>query len=470
MNMETNKMVEQAPSLKWLLQRKKTTYIFIIQNFLFGIEWSMFFLTLWIYLQTINHSDDTKLFYSLISTSYLVISICLTPLAGYIIDKTRDVRRALLIGNFFIILGNIIFAIPYSPYYLLAGRLLAGLGVSVSPVISAEIARSYERKEVARQISIASAGYIMGFVLGPCVGFPFTNVNIHVTSTFVISYGNASALFLALIFSFNNVAVYLLATNLSKEYDLKSAFYEQKDGSSSKETIPEKIRFIDNYSDTDDKEFTEMLSTFNKQEEKEKDKNNNHWLCNIKLITLYILNLFNQSNLVICDMWIPMLVNDVLHWKVIYLNLIFLCFSILLIILLSVSYAVKLPKLLLMAILFTSIVAAASLSSILTVIRHFKVNEIVIPLFVVFTVFYPLAAIANSVVYPVAIANMVPSNRQTLAESIRLSLARAGSCIALLTAPFLFTYILEYSIFITVIFSLCFLVVLNQRNAVIKSF
>jgi len=90
-------------------------------------------------------------------------------------------------------------------------------------------------------------------------------------------------------------------------------------------------------------------------------------------------------------------------------------------------------------------------------------------LFVVFTVFYPLAAIANSVVYPVAIANMVPSNRQTLAESINVSLARGGSCIALLTAPFLFAYMLEYSIFITVVFSLCFLVVLVQRKDIMKS-
>jgi len=165
-----------------------------------------------------------------------------------------------------------------------------------------------------------------------------------------------------------------------------------------------------------------------------------------------------------------MLVNDVLHWNVIYLNLIFLCFSIILLILLSVSYAVKLPKSLLLAILLTSIIGSASLSGILTLIRHFKVNEIAIPLFVVFAVFYPLAAITNSVVYAVAIANMVPSNRQTLAESIRLSLARGGSCIALLTAPFLFTYLLEYSIFIIVVFSVCFLVVLVQRKDIIKSF
>ena len=76
--------MEVVPPVGWKRQRKLTKYVFVIEAFLLGLEYSISFLTLWVYLEQITDPlNQQKNFYSLISVAYFISPI----LFGFILAK-----------------------------------------------------------------------------------------------------------------------------------------------------------------------------------------------------------------------------------------------------------------------------------------------------------------------------------------------------------------------------------------------
>ena len=122
---------------KWLKNRKTTTRIFYWICFLDGVEYSLTFATLFVYLKDFLkvRGANLDIFYSSISGLYLLSMIVSSVIVGKIFDKIRQARLMLCIITLTVTLGNAFYTIPKSPYLLLIGRLLSGMGDSTRPII-----------------------------------------------------------------------------------------------------------------------------------------------------------------------------------------------------------------------------------------------------------------------------------------------------------------------------------------------
>ena len=60
---------------KWKRKRKITTIIFTIQTLFLGFEYSVTFLTLWLYLKNLVKPELPKVWYGFVSVAYLVGSL-----------------------------------------------------------------------------------------------------------------------------------------------------------------------------------------------------------------------------------------------------------------------------------------------------------------------------------------------------------------------------------------------------------
>ena len=77
---------------KWRRKRKNTVYSFLIICVVGGIDYSIVFVTLYIYLKTQVKTDKTNLYYGLKIAVYSCLSTLLGLICGRLIDKYRKIR------------------------------------------------------------------------------------------------------------------------------------------------------------------------------------------------------------------------------------------------------------------------------------------------------------------------------------------------------------------------------------------
>jgi len=210
----------------WLAKRKVTTKLFLVQIFLLGVEYSLFFLTLWTYIKTLVTTSNPKFLHSMTSSSYLISAILFSPLMGKIVDITRHVKKSILFGNTAIIIGNIMYSNYHSQFYLIFGKFISGLATPTEAVVYSELARVYIEEELTNQYSRVGIAYGAGFLIGPAINIIFSNVDITIYG-FKLMDGNSVALFMSFIFTILQIAVISFVHDLSKEYDLKEELENQ---------------------------------------------------------------------------------------------------------------------------------------------------------------------------------------------------------------------------------------------------
>ena len=144
----------------------------------------------------------------------------MSVLFGALFDRYRNARVMILIGNLCIISGNILYTIPFSPWYLFAGRLISGGGGCLRSIMTAEIVRAYPESELSGKFSSIGLSFALGFVFGPLLNIPFTKEHFWLFGI-PISYANAPGLVLTVIFIVIQLLDFYLVSNLSLEYDMK---------------------------------------------------------------------------------------------------------------------------------------------------------------------------------------------------------------------------------------------------------
>ena len=120
---------------KWRRKRKNTVYGFLIICVVGGMDCSIVFATLYIYLTTQVKTDKANLYYGLIIAVYSCSSTLLGLICGRLTDKYRKIRLYANITLVLQIVGSLIYVIPFSPAYLLVGRLIAGAGDSLKVLL-----------------------------------------------------------------------------------------------------------------------------------------------------------------------------------------------------------------------------------------------------------------------------------------------------------------------------------------------
>ena len=431
--------MEVVPPVGWKRQRKLTKYVFVIEAFLLGLEYSVSFLTLWVYLEQITDTlNQQKKFYSLISVAYFISSILFGFYFGKILDKTRKVKLFFLLGNACVIGGNIMYSIPYSPYCLLTGRFIAGIGISLRSIMGAELTRCYEEAESIKIFSLIMLVFNIGYILGPVFAMPCADININ-WHHFKITYGNAPVMILSLLYIIQYFLVVIFVHDLSRIYDLKN--HETKrtteTADATQTSVPTentKIKYLAKFSYA------------------------------FEAYALLFLSFLYSNLMVLFDMWVPVIVIHIIGWNVKSLNMIFLALAICSVIVCFITSKFTLPKQFIGAMFISSFWMAVGALIILYVICHIKlINAAIVTLFVVLVLVWSLLDYVEEAYLATALANMVPSSRQNFTDSVRESFSSLGSVIALVSGVYILDCLFIFVSFYSAVL-LCFFVIVIRRR------
>lgn len=162
------------------------------------------------------------------------------PLFGYWADK-KNTKLVISICMVLCFVGNLGYAMcaPIkSKWALLVSRLIVGSFAGSTSVISAHISEVTSQEERTKWMSLNSAGFVLGFIIGPAFSLAFTYVDFKigwfpVNQYTMAGYAAASVAFLAIpviLFGF---------TDVPPRYKQKKLKHQKVDGKSSFFSIPD---------------------------------------------------------------------------------------------------------------------------------------------------------------------------------------------------------------------------------------
>lgn len=548
----------------WEKKRYWTTKAFTLECVMLGMEYSVTFLTLWLYIKEMVNTEQPKLFYSLVASSYLIAAVILSVIIGRWIDRTRKIRQIFLICNTLVILGNILYALHYSPWYLVFGRLISGADGPLRSVISGEVARCYPDSEVMSKFSSMGMAFALGFIIGPGVNFMFTTVDVTI-GTWHITYANVPGVYMALLFLFTQICVFFMVHDLSREYDLKDEAnvkpilpgggeFKSMDitishfhgGAATTDTIADRLTkslqlpttkykkhqtVINFYDDTwvetslaseherrnkfrlqrlemsgmfirpfafpklasnqvspaTGTESTSLTSSTSSgysstsassasttsSADDDQQSSSDQVICkifsNLDAMLILALTFILWYWMVAFDMWLPLMVVDVMGMGITELNGIVFGFGCISAVILGIMSFKSFSNKTLYYLSIVCMLALAVMELIFIYMRfHHKNAYVNIVLWIIWGTLFAIVVIMDEVFLVGVMAKMTSSKIQTFTESLRLSMSRFGALLALLSSASLFQWV-EYVCCAGVVVCALTLVMLIRRRKTLKA-
>ncbi|CAI5444080.1 unnamed protein product [Caenorhabditis angaria] len=144
-----------------------------------GIQFSIFFPTLWPFLNTVDPTASAS-FFGFITAAFSVGQGLASPAFGYWMNRAKSVRQPLVFGISVMILSNIIFCFVETfkekerRWVMMTARFFIGLGAGTVGVMRAYAATASSLEDRARAITFIQASYVIGMTLGPGIQVAFT--------------------------------------------------------------------------------------------------------------------------------------------------------------------------------------------------------------------------------------------------------------------------------------------------------
>ena len=182
----------------------------------------------WIYVTTIMNTDSPGTIYGLINAVFYLPTILFSSAIARYSDRTRKIKLCLTIGNCNVMLGSILYVIPFSPYYAVCGRFLQGFIATMNPLMVGEIVRSYRSCETQYKLPILTIAQSLGHSLAPIAVISLQNINFWIGNIH-ITYANISGLIVLGLVMILQLLVTFYAHDLSSEYDLKGNEFNEAD-------------------------------------------------------------------------------------------------------------------------------------------------------------------------------------------------------------------------------------------------
>ena len=202
----------ERKNMSFVWKRRLTVTAFCIRMFLVGVEYAIILPSVWLYLKTF-HVQTWYL--GLVVAMYTIAAMISLPVIGRLFDKTKRTKEILLVMNAFEIIGSLIYALPFSPYLLLAGRFIAGLGDGFFAAASGEITLIYPASKRIGIFALLEVGRVIGITLGPSFNFFLEGVDFYI-GKWHIFYGPAPGLFMAFVWLIMEVLTCFMVFDLSK--------------------------------------------------------------------------------------------------------------------------------------------------------------------------------------------------------------------------------------------------------------
>ncbi|XP_052238911.1 uncharacterized protein LOC127850141 isoform X1 [Dreissena polymorpha] len=194
---------------KWT---KRLTYVTIgLYFFMGGIEYAVILPTIWLYLRTDFNAEEYML--GLLLSGYSFAAIMSGPLLGRWSDRFRKPKILLIVGILFEVVGNIMYFMGISVWFLLASRLVAGVGGGAEAVLMAEVTRYSPEEKRTGIISILVAIRQTGLLVGPGLNLFLREMNFKVGSFEVTKY-NVPGAFMACVWMLQLFILVFMYTDL----------------------------------------------------------------------------------------------------------------------------------------------------------------------------------------------------------------------------------------------------------------
>ena len=152
----------------FILKRRLLTVAFSIRLFMIGVEYSVILPSALLYMKTF---DVSSVFMGLVIAAYPFAGMISLPIFGWIYDKTKKTKQLILLLNLFQIVGNILYAIPFSKWLPLSGRFISGLGDGFIACAMGEITNIYPKSYRTAIMSLLELGRVLGLIIGPTINF-----------------------------------------------------------------------------------------------------------------------------------------------------------------------------------------------------------------------------------------------------------------------------------------------------------
>lgn len=377
------------------------TIIFSLQCFCIGIDYSSSFISVWPYLKNMIKPESPKYFYLAICSSYHISAIVMSIILGKYIDQRGSVRKTFICVNMLMVIGSIVYVMPFSPWLPVLGRFIAGVGGALIPITAGETAKCYPSSVMKRKFSLFYSLYNAGFIIGPGVMLTFKSVNICL-SVLNIRYENFCGLLTVVLMSSLAVISYIALDDVSNIYHINKTMVDQE------------------------------------------TKRDVSWcsLCShVDVGFILILSFFGKYFYCAVEMWLPLLIMEVRRESITEMNMMMMTSGLISVIVLVIFSIIRISN---SQIFYFSVLGNLSFCGVLGVYLLYY--------------FFPLNAyvkMTGTLVYGVSLAGlgvsdgifvintlaiMSPPSKQALAESTRVSFGRAGFLCALILSPWLFDW------------------------------
>lgn len=120
-------------------QRRWNTVIASLHVFILGFEFQAILVSLLYYLQNEVSVDSPHLYYGVITASSCLSSVFSGVIFGGFVDRTRNVKLVILFNALLSIVGNVMYTVPYSVWFLIIGRFFNGFTESIQPVMCGKV-------------------------------------------------------------------------------------------------------------------------------------------------------------------------------------------------------------------------------------------------------------------------------------------------------------------------------------------
>ncbi|XP_066912381.1 uncharacterized protein [Clytia hemisphaerica] len=406
---------------QWERQRSHMLVLMAFQQLMNGIEYSITYATMWLYIKSVDPlASDSKnrIFYSLIATSKFASTILFSPIIGKIMDKHRNLRTLTLFANILAVIGNLVYTFNFSIWCLLIGAFLTGFQGTTRPIGYSEVSRCYSKDEVQSKLALTAGADGVGFLIGPVLNFFFINVDIKIGS-WHLNYYNAAVGFLAIVYLILIIADVIFLKDISKDLELSG----------------ERSLLLDEEEDAD-KEDDENLQTFEK------------WSIGtyVDIAIIACLTFLTAFLPYMEDIWASLLIIDIQGLTVKEMNIFFLICAISSIITMVIFIKFNFTGSTLYYLAITWILALLIQQNLTALLKIYTLSY-GLTMFLWGIVGVATTQIVSMEYYYLVeiLPRMVTRSRLSYWSSFRWSLYMVGCLIASLAGPYLFLY-LEYEV------------------------
>ena len=135
---------------------------------------------------------------------------------GKLSDSINFTKPILLIGNLFEILGNLIYFIAINKWLILISRFISGIGMGVTPVLVADIAKRTSKEERTSILTLVLSCRQLGLMLGPVFNLFLSKFHFKI-SVFKITNKNSPGFFMFIMWILIEIFIWTFYFDTHKE-------------------------------------------------------------------------------------------------------------------------------------------------------------------------------------------------------------------------------------------------------------